>query len=86
VFLIFGLRTAAELLGLVTTGCPACGQHNTLQLARETTKFSVFFVPLVPIKTRHVLYCPNPGCVGRVEISAGEARELLARGVASPMG
>ena len=84
-FLIFGLRTKAVLLGLVFITCPVCGQHDTLQLARETTKLSLFFIPLVPIRTRHVLYCPDPACVGRSKIADSEARGLLVRGLASPL-
>ncbi|GIF53669.1 zinc ribbon family protein [Asanoa ferruginea] len=83
-FLIFGLRTKAQLLGLVSMACHVCGQTGSLQLVRESTKLSLFFVPLVPIRTGYVLYCPNPVCGARVKIEADEARGLLAAGVGSP--
>jgi hypothetical protein len=80
-FLIFGLRTKAQLLGLVSMACQVCGQIGSLQLIREATKFSLFFVPLVPIRTQYVLYCPNPACGARVKVAADQAHSLLAAGV-----
>jgi hypothetical protein len=81
--LIFGLRTKAHLLGLVSMACQVCGQIGSLQLVRETTKFSLFFVPLVPLRTKYVLDCPNPACGARVKMAADRAHGLLAAGVGS---
>ena len=51
-FLIFGLSTKAELLGLVSFVCHVCGNAGPHQLVREKTRFSLFFVPLIPIRTQ----------------------------------
>ncbi|MGI5213967.1 zinc-ribbon domain-containing protein [Plantactinospora sp. CA-290183] len=83
-FLIFGLRTKAHRLGLVPMACRVCGQSGSMLLVREVTKFSLFFVPLIPVRTKHVLYCTNPLCGAHSTISAGEARQLLAAGTGSP--
>jgi hypothetical protein len=84
-FLIFGPRTKAELLGLVLMACRVCGQAGHLQLVREVTKLSLFFIPLVPVRTRCVVHCTNPVCGARVAVGADEARRLLAAGVESPL-
>jgi hypothetical protein len=76
-FLIFGLRTTARRLGPVSMTCPACRQHGGMLLVREVTKLTLFFIPLRPIRTRHVAYCTDPACRARVDVSAGEARRLL---------
>lgn len=84
VFLIFGFRTKAHPLGWVATICQVCGQAGSLLLVREVTKLSLFFVPLIPVRTRHVVECQNPMCRSQVKVSGGEARRLLDAGVGSP--
>jgi hypothetical protein len=83
-FLIFGFGTKAYPLGWVVTACRVCGHRGTLLLVRQVTKLSLFFIPLIPVRTRHVLECQNPMCRSRVTVSGGEARRLLDAGVASP--
>ncbi|MGW4463997.1 zinc-ribbon domain-containing protein [Micromonospora sp. NPDC004704] len=82
-FLIFGLRTKAQRLGTVLMACRACGQPGNLLVIREVTKLSLFFVPLIPVRTKYVVQCVNPYCGDRTKVSAGEARRLLATGVGS---
>ncbi|MBE1490909.1 zinc ribbon domain-containing protein [Plantactinospora soyae] len=77
-FLIFGLRTKSERLGLVPMACRVCGQSGSMLLVREITRFSLFFVPLFRVRTKHRLYCTNPLCGAGTDIGAGEARRLLA--------
>ena len=57
-FVIFGLSTKAHRLGLVPAACRVCRTTGML-LVREATRLSLFFVPLVPIRTKHVLLCAN---------------------------
>jgi hypothetical protein len=83
VFLIFGFRTKAYPLGWVTRVCQVCGQSGSLLLVREVTKLSVFFIPLISVRTKHVVECQNPMCHSRVEVSRSEARRLLDAGVQS---
>lgn len=82
-FLIFGLRTKAVLMGFVAGTCRVCGQVGSLSLVRESTKLSLFFIPLVPIRTKFVLHCTNPVCGARTAVGAGQARRLLAAGTGS---
>lgn len=83
-FLIFGLRTKVEVLGLVLMACTGCDRNDSAQLVRERTRFSLFFVPLIPIRTRYRLYCLDPHCGRRTTVSADEARRLLETGVRAP--
>jgi hypothetical protein len=81
VFLIFGFRTKSYRLGWVAMACQVCGQAGNLLLVREVTKLSLFFVPLIPVRTQPVAECQNPACRSRVKVSGGEARRLLDAGV-----
>ena len=76
-FLIFGLRTKAYVLGWVAMACQVCHQTGSLLLVREVTKLSLFFIPLLPVRTRHVVECQNPLCRSHIKVSSGEARRLL---------
>jgi hypothetical protein len=80
VLLIFGLRTKMEALGWVAALCHVCGQAGNLMLVREVTKLSLFFIPLIPVRTRYVVECQNPGCRSRTRIDKREADRLLAAG------
>ena len=82
-FLIFGFRTKAYPLGWVATVCQVCGLAGSLLLVREVTKLSLFFIPLIPVRRKHVVECQNPACRSRVKVSGDEARRLLAAGVRS---
>jgi hypothetical protein len=82
VFLLFGFRTKVYPLGWVAMVCQVCGQHGSGLLVKEVTKFTLFFVPLFPVRTKHVLECGN--CRSAVKLSNGEARRLLDAG-ASPV-
>ncbi len=79
--LIFGFRTKAYALGWVAAFCQVCGRTGNLLLVREVTKMSLFFVPLIPVRTRYALECQNPACRSRTSIDKREADRLRAAGV-----
>jgi zinc ribbon protein len=81
VLLIFGFRTKAYALGWVAAVCHVCGRSGTLMLVRETTRLSLFFIPLIPVRTKYVLECQNPACRSRTRIDKREAERLRAAGV-----
>lgn len=82
-FLIFGFRTKVHPQGWVAMVCRVCGYTGNQVLVREVTKFSLFFIPLITVRTKHVIECQNPMCRSRVTISGGEARRLRDAGVGS---
>ena len=77
-FLIFGFGTKAQALGWVAAVCHVCGHSGSMMLVRERTRLSIFFIPLIPIRTRHVLECPV--CQSRIRVDKGEAHRLQAAG------
>lgn len=76
--LIFGFRTRAYPLGWVAAVCGVCGRANSLMLVREVTKLSLFFIPLIPVRTRYAVECQNPACRSWTRIDKSEARRLQA--------
>ena len=80
-FFIFGIRTKAHPMGWAPMVCPRCGQPGNALIVREVTKFSLFFVPLIPLRTKYVAECQAPMCRSRVALSRHEAQRLLAEGV-----
>jgi hypothetical protein len=61
-FLIFGLRSKDTILGSRLGRCEVCGATAAQTLVRRTTKFSLFFVPLFPVRAaRHFVTCTHCG-------------------------
>ncbi|WFE60270.1 zinc-ribbon domain-containing protein [Micromonospora sp. WMMD712] len=73
-FFIFGLRTKVDRSGVTQQMCRNCGNHAAQVISRRSTKFTLFFVPLIPIRTRHVQQCTF--CGAQYDISAAEAARL----------
>jgi hypothetical protein len=74
--LIVGLTTKARRLGSVPLPCRVCGQIGLL-LIRETTRFTVFFIPMLPVRTTRVAQCTNPACGASTDVPHAQARRLL---------
>lgn len=72
---IFGVRTKVFVLGMVTLLCGRCGNHSAHAVHRSVTKFTLFFVPLFPVKTRYTAQCTFCGVTNR--LSGDQARQLL---------
>jgi hypothetical protein len=61
-FLIFGLRSKDTILGSRLGRCEVCGATAAQTLVRRTTKFSLFFVPLFPVRAaRYFVTCTHCG-------------------------
>ncbi|GID28692.1 zinc-ribbon domain-containing protein [Paractinoplanes brasiliensis] len=61
-FLIFGVRGKDKIVGSRLGVCEVCGATAAQTLIRRTTKFSLFFVPLFPVRpARHFVACTNCG-------------------------
>ncbi|GAA2713679.1 MULTISPECIES: zinc-ribbon domain-containing protein [Actinoplanes] len=62
-FLLFGLRTRDELVDNRVMTCEMCGWNAPQARLLRTTKFTLFFVPLFPVKPRkQLLRCGH--CLG----------------------
>ncbi|GAB3063557.1 MULTISPECIES: zinc-ribbon domain-containing protein [Micromonospora] len=73
-FFIFGLRTKVTRSGVVTQVCRHCGNQAAQVITRRATKFSLFFVPLIPVRTRYAQQCTF--CGAQYDISRAEAERL----------
>ncbi|MBQ1069392.1 MULTISPECIES: zinc-ribbon domain-containing protein [Micromonospora] len=73
-FFIFGLRTKVVRSGVVTEVCRNCGNQAAQVITRRVTKFSLFFVPLIPLCTRYAQQCTF--CGAEYDISRAEAERL----------
>ncbi|RKN49592.1 zinc-ribbon domain-containing protein [Micromonospora endolithica] len=71
-FFIFGLRTKVTRSGVVQQVCRNCGNHAAQVVTRRSTKFSLFFVPLIPIRTRYLQQCTFCGAQYDVPKSAAQ--------------
>ena len=49
-FFIFGLKTSEQRLGAEQGICPNCHNQAAQVMVRRSTKFSLFFIPLFPVK------------------------------------
>ena len=60
VFFIFGLKSSDRRLAAPVLLCAYCGAQAAQVLIRRTTKFSLFFIPLFPVRpARHYMQCTN---------------------------
>ena len=80
---IFGVRTKVFLLTMLTLVCPRCGNPAAHPLHKAVTKFTLFFIPLFPIKTRYSTQCTFCGLANR--LPKDQATRLLQQG-SGPLG
>jgi hypothetical protein len=67
-FLLVGIRTKQRLLSTVTLVCEICGVTAPQAVVRTSTKFTVFFIPLFPVRSsRYHLECGNCGAARPVD-------------------
>lgn len=76
---IFGYDTVRKNIGpLEEKQCPNCSNHRHWMLNKITNVISLFFIPLIPVKTRYLETCPV--CQYSQELSKEEYQQ--ARSVA----
>lgn len=75
VFLIFGLKSADRRVAAPVLLCAYCGATAAQVLIRRTTKFSLFFIPLFPVRpARYLLQCTN--CANTRAVDARDVDRL----------
>lgn len=69
-FVIYGTRAGKledDLQGQSVAGqCGNCGQQNMFRPVKQRRFFSLFWIPLIPFNTRHMIQCPN--CMALYEV------------------
>lgn len=81
--MIFGWRRDVQRLAVLTLVCGNCGNPAAHVLHKMVTKFTLFFVPLIPLSTKHSLQCT--WCGTESSIAAQQVDELLGRAQAENM-
>jgi len=61
VFLIWGWRWNVQRLNMITLICQKCGNPAAHGLYRRVMKFTLFFIPLFPIRVLYTLQCTYCG-------------------------
>ncbi|WP_280241612.1 zinc-ribbon domain-containing protein [Nocardia abscessus] len=69
---------------MITSVCGRCGNPAAHALRKLVTKFTLFFIPLIPLSTKHYLECT--WCGASAPIAAPQIPDLLARANAGTMG
>ncbi|HET6530401.1 MAG TPA: zinc-ribbon domain-containing protein [Actinoplanes sp.] len=74
-FLIFGFKSSDKRIGSQVRPCEICGVPAAQVLFRRSTRFSLFFIPLFPVKpASYAVQCTNCGSVRRADRHALAAR------------
>ncbi|HET9051939.1 MAG TPA: zinc ribbon domain-containing protein [Candidatus Dormibacteraeota bacterium] len=79
--IIFGGRRTVKPLGILQARCPRCGQVAAQRLVRSTRWFTLFFIPVIPLGSRHIATCTY--CGSAVEVPRDAVDGLLG-GQAGP--
>ncbi|WP_405162148.1 zinc ribbon domain-containing protein [Nocardia sp. NBC_01499] len=75
--LIWGWRQYVHRLAVLTLVCGRCGNPAAHVLHKLVTKFTLFFIPLFPISTKHSLQCT--WCGAESNLVQQQVTELLGR-------
>ncbi|WP_329460117.1 zinc ribbon domain-containing protein [Streptomyces sp. NBC_01497] len=87
--ILFGTRTYLYQLAILTLVCGRCGNPASHTLRKRVMKFTLFFIPLFPISTKHATQCSF--CGAEQQVPKQQAEGLLATiaqdaGTAVPAG
>ena len=80
--IIFGGRRTVKPLGILQAQCPRCGQVAAQRLIRTTRWFTLFFLPVIPLGSRHIATCTY--CGSAVVVPKEAVDGLLAGQAAAP--
>ncbi|WP_405489815.1 hypothetical protein [Nocardia sp. NBC_00511] len=81
--LIWGWRTTARTLAMITFLCGRCRNPSAHAFQELNKKFTLFFLPLFPISTRHRLLCT--WCRAETNVPYSEVSNLLGQAHAQSM-
>jgi hypothetical protein len=76
VLLIFGISARDHVLATVSYVCERCGYQGAHHVIKRVRRFSIFFIPLIPLGTRHLDLCTV--CGRSRELSRAEAGTAVA--------
>ncbi len=76
--IVMGIRSRAQHLGMPRLRCPRCGQDAPHRIVRSQRWFTLFFIPIVPFRSRYISTCNFCGLNQRVDA------ELLRSALSNP--
>jgi hypothetical protein len=76
-FLLFGTRVSEEIVKVVNFLCAFCHQEAPQNVVKASNRFTLFFVPLIPLSTRYYNECTN--CGGTTPLSAAQVQHAVDR-------
>ncbi|WP_330253351.1 hypothetical protein OG874_01695 [Nocardia sp. NBC_00565] len=82
--LIWGWQKRVHTLAMITLVCGRCGNPAAHALRRLATTFTLFFIPLIPLSTKHFLECT--WCGASSPVATPQIPGLLGRANAETMG
>ncbi|WP_433783896.1 zinc-ribbon domain-containing protein [Actinomycetospora sp. CA-101289] len=72
--IIFGTRRTVAQLAMVVLTCANCRRTAANAVLKAVTKFTLFFIPLFPVRTRYATQCT--ACGFHQWIEKGQAEQL----------
>lgn len=82
--IIFGTRRTVTQLALIVLTCANCHRSAANAVLKAVTKFTLFFIPLFPVRTRYATQCTACGFL--MWIDKGQAEQLASGPAAPPAG
>jgi predicted RNA-binding Zn-ribbon protein involved in translation (DUF1610 family) len=74
-FFIAGINPRSKPLGGSRCACPACGRTADLQVHKNYSVFTFFFIPVIPFSVSYLAICPNCASVMKLSKEKGKAFE-----------
>ncbi|MGW6455658.1 zinc-ribbon domain-containing protein [Streptomyces sp. NPDC055078] len=82
--IIFGTKGYLHQLAILTLVCGFCGNPSAHTLRKRVTKFTLFFIPLFPVSTKHATQCTF--CGAESQVTKEQADQLVAQSAGGPGG
>ncbi|HET7476454.1 MAG TPA: zinc-ribbon domain-containing protein [Dermatophilaceae bacterium] len=76
--LILGFSAKDTLLATLLFVCGHCGVNAPHQLVKRARRFTLFFIPVLPVGTKYLDTCTACGHV--IDVPRGQAEAALAQG------
>ena len=76
--LIFGFRVSEALVTTLGYVCENCGQQAAHHLSKRVRKFTLFFIPVLPVGTKYYDTCTY--CGRTIQVPKEQAESVVARG------
>jgi len=75
-FILFGWgKVTRQVVGqMFEKTCGYCNQTHLWQLCKNRTWFTLFFIPVIPYKTRYAIACPN--CGSYIQLTAEQFNKM----------